>query len=53
VAGAIVRRRATGQCRVRRPWERAGEVRSWRRGTVGVLWRAHAGRKRAERQRGK
>jgi hypothetical protein len=22
-------------------------------GTVGVLWRAHAGRKRAERQRGK
>jgi hypothetical protein len=28
-------------------------VRSRRRGTVGVLWRAHAGRKRAERQRGK
>jgi hypothetical protein len=53
VAGAVVRRRATGQCRARRPWERAGEVRSRRRGTVGVLWRAHTGRKRAERQRGK
>jgi hypothetical protein len=41
------------QRRARRPWERAGEVRSRRWGTVGVLWRAHAGRKGAERQRGK
>jgi hypothetical protein len=40
-----------GHCRARRLWERAGEVRSWRRGTIGVPWRAHAGRCRAERQR--
>jgi hypothetical protein len=42
-----------GRCRARRHWERAGEVRSRRLGTVGVLWRAHAGQKLAERQRGK
>jgi hypothetical protein len=44
-------RRLQRQRRARRPWERAGEVRSWRRGTVGVPWRAHAGRYRAERQK--
>jgi hypothetical protein len=42
-----------GQSRARRPWGRAGGVRSWRRGTVGTRWRAHAGRHRAERQRGR
>jgi hypothetical protein len=31
--------------------EACGEVRSRRLGTVGVPWRAHAGRCRAERQR--
>jgi hypothetical protein len=40
-----------GHCRARRLWERAGEVRSRHLGTAGVLWRAHAGRHRAERQR--
>jgi hypothetical protein len=55
-AGAGVSRRYGGlqhQRQARRPWEHAGEVRSRLRGTVGVLWRAHAGRKCAERQRGK
>jgi hypothetical protein len=41
-----------GQSRVWRPWRRAGGVLSRRRGTVGMLWRAHAGRHRAE-SRGK
>jgi hypothetical protein len=41
-----------GQSWARRPWERAGRVWSWCRGTVGRRWRDHTGRHRAE-SRGK
>jgi hypothetical protein len=41
-----------GRCQAWRLWERAGDVRSRCLGTVGVLWRAHAGQKLAE-SRGK
>jgi hypothetical protein len=51
VAGAGGSGDVHGQSRARRPWGRAGGVRSWRRGTVGMRWQAHAGRHRAERQR--
>jgi hypothetical protein len=51
VAGAGGSSDVQWQSRVWRPWGHAGGVRSWRRGTVGMLWRAHAGRHRAERQR--
>jgi hypothetical protein len=39
------------RCQVRRPWGCASGVWSWRRGTVGTHWRAHASRHRAGRQR--
>jgi hypothetical protein len=50
VADARALATCDGQHRAQRPCARAGGVLSWRRGTVGRLWRAHAGRRHAERR---